>query len=193
MVKIVIDENKETVAEEVTEETVDMETETTVDEKEDKKKKKKKMSKEAIEIESLKEELQKQKDTYMRILAEYDNFRKRSAAEKTAVYNNAVSDAVNAILPVADNINRALSQENSSAEDLKKGVEMICNQFNQSFEKLGITAVGEIGESFNPDIHNAVSHIDSEDFEENVVCEVFQKGYKLNDKIVRHAMVQVAN
>ncbi|MFI3206433.1 MAG: nucleotide exchange factor GrpE [Clostridia bacterium] len=157
------------------------------------KKKKKKISKEAEELEKLKEEFEKYKEAHLRILAEYDNFRKRSQSEKIAVYGNAVSDTVNAILPVADNIERAISQENASADDMKKGVEMILNQFNASFEKLGITAVGEAGEAFDPELHNAVSHIENEELGENVVSSVFQKGYKLNDKVIRHAMVQVAN
>lgn len=126
-------------------------------------------------------------------LPEYDNFRKRSANEKNAVYNNAVSDTINAILPVADNIDRALAQENVSAEDMKKGVEMIANQFKASFEKLGIREVGQVGEPFDPALHNAVAHIESDELGENVISAVFQKGYMLGDKVVRHAMVQVAN
>mgnify|MGYP002305759736 FL=1 len=127
------------------------------------------------------------------MLAEYDNFRKRSANEKNAVYNNAVSDTINAILPVADNIDRALAQENVSAEDMKKGVEMIASQFKASFEKLGIREVGQVGEPFDPALHNAVAHIESDELGENVISAVFQKGYMLGDKVVRHAMVQVAN
>ncbi|MFI3325277.1 MAG: nucleotide exchange factor GrpE [Clostridia bacterium] len=158
-----------------------------------KEKKKKKISKEAEELEKLKEEFEKYKESHLRVLAEYDNFRKRSIAEKTSVYNNAVSDTVNNILPVADNIERALAQENASAEDMKKGVEMIANQFKASFDKLGITSIGEVGEEFSPELHNAVSTIESEDLAENTISSVFQKGYKLGDKVVRHAMVQVVN
>ena len=141
----------------------------------------------------LQAEFEAHKQQYLRVLAEYDNFRKRSANEKTGVYNNAVSDTVNAILPVADNIDRALAQENASAEDMKKGVEMIANQFKACFEKLGIREIGAVGEPFDPTIHNAVAHIDSEELGENVIAAVFQKGYMLGDKVVRHAMVQVAN
>ena len=133
------------------------------------------------------------KEDYDRLQAEFDNFRKRSANEKNAVYNNAVSDTINAILPVADNIDRALAQENVSAEDMKKGVEMIANQFKASFEKLGIREVGQVGEPFDPALHNAVAHIESDELGENVISAVFQKGYMLGDKVVRHAMVQVAN
>lgn len=157
------------------------------------KKKKKKLSKEAEALEKMQEEFDKYKANHLRVLAEYDNFRKRSQTEKTQIYNSAVSDTIAAILPVADNMERALSQENASAEDMKKGVEMIASQFTQCFEKLGITAVGTPGDVFDPAVHNAVSHIDSEDFGENTLSAVFQKGYTLGDKVVRHAMVQVAN
>ena len=157
------------------------------------KKKKEKKSKDKEEIEKLKAELNDQKQIYLRVLAEYDNFRKRSANEKAQVYGNAVSDTINALLPVADNLDRALAQKNADAEAMYKGVEMIANQFSASFEKLGITAIGEVGEEFNPELHNAVSHIDSDDFGDNVISAVFQKGYKLGDKVVRYAMVQVAN
>lgn len=167
---------------------------------EEKTEKKKKKSKDKEEIEALKaalaakeEELANQKQTYLRVLAEYDNFRKRSANEKTMVYGNAVSDTVGAILPIADNIDRALAQKNADAESMYKGVEMIANQIAASFEKLGITVIGEVGEEFNPELHNAVSHIDSDDFGDNVISVVLQKGYKLGDKVVRYAMVQVAN
>ena len=153
-------------------------------EKEKKKKKSEKIPK---------EEFDSHKQQHLRVLAEYDNFRKRSANEKNAVYNNAVSDTINAILPVADNIDRALAQENASAEDMKKGVEMIANQFKASFEKLGIREIGQVGEPFDPALHNAVAHIESDELGENVISAVFQKGYMLGDKVVRHAMVQVAN
>lgn len=170
------------------------------DKAEEKTKKKEKKSKDKEEIEKLKaelaakeDELNTQKQLYLRVLAEYDNFRKRSAGEKAQVYGNAVSDTVNAILPIADNIDRALAQKNADAESMYKGVEMISNQFAASFEKLGISVIGEVGEEFDPELHNAVSHIDSDDFGENVISAVLQKGYKLGDKVVRYAMVQVAN
>lgn len=145
------------------------------------------------ELEKLKAEFEAHKEQHLRVLAEYDNFRKRTAAEKTGIYNNAVSDTVQALLPIADNIERALGQENASAEDMKKGVEMIEAQIQQAFEKLGITSSGEVGEPFNPNLHNAVAHIEDENLGENVISAVFQKGYMLGDRVVRHAMVQVAN
>ena len=161
---------------------------------EDKKKKKEKAEKiPKADYDRLQAEFDSHKQQHLRVLAEYDNFRKRSQNEKSGVYNNAISDAVNAILPVADNIDRALAQENASAEDMRKGVEMIANQFKACFEKLGIAEIGAVGESFDPNFHNAVAHIEDESLGENVIAAVFQKGYKLGDKVVRHAMVQVAN
>ena len=144
-------------------------------------------------LEKLQKEFDEHKQQYLRVLAEYDNFRKRTAHEKDAIYNNAVSDTVQAILPIADNIERALSQENASAEDMKKGVEMIEAQIKNAFEKLGVTEIGQAGDPFDPNLHNAVAHIDDENLGENVIAAVYQKGYKLGDRVVRHAMVQVAN
>ena len=144
-------------------------------------------------LEKLQKEFDEHKQQYLRVLAEYDNFRKRTAHEKDAIYNNAVSDTVQAILPIADNIERALSQENASAEDMKKGVEMIEAQIKSAFEKLGVTEIGQAGDPFDPNLHNAVAHIDDESLGENVIAAVYQKGYKLGDRVVRHAMVQVAN
>ena len=144
-------------------------------------------------LEKLQKEFDEHKQQYLRVLAEYDNFRKRTAHEKDAIYNNAVSDTVQAILPIADNIERALSQENASAEDMKKGVEMIEHQIQACFEKLGLEEMGKVGEAFDPNLHNAVAHIEDEALGENVIAAVYQKGYKLGDRVVRHAMVQVAN
>ncbi len=162
-------------------------------EKKEKKEKKKKLSPDQEKLEKLQKEFDEHKEQHLRVLAEYDNFRKRSQNEKNAVYHNAVSDTVQAILPIADNIERALAQENASAEDMKKGVEMIEAQITAVFEKLGIKASGEVGETFDPNLHNAVAHIDDETLGENVIAAVYQKGYLLGDKVVRHAMVQVAN
>ncbi len=154
---------------------------------------KKEETSQETELEKLQKEFEEHKQQHLRVLAEYDNFRKRSQNEKNAIYNNAVSDTVQAILPIADNIERALSQENASAEDMKKGVEMIENQIKACFEKLGLEEMGQVGETFDPNLHNAVSHIEDESLGENVIAAVYQKGYKLGDRVVRHAMVQVAN
>lgn len=154
---------------------------------------KKEEASQETELEKLQKEFEEHKQQHLRVLAEYDNFRKRSQNEKNAIYNNAVSDTVQAILPIADNIERALSQENASAEDMKKGVEMIENQIKACFEKLGLEEMGQVGETFDPNLHNAVAHIEDESLGENVIAAVYQKGYKLGDRVVRHAMVQVAN
>lgn len=143
--------------------------------------------------EKLTAELTELKDRHLRVLAEYDNFRKRTQNEKTGIYNNAVSDTVQALLPIADSIERALAQENGAAEDMRRGVEMISAQIDAAFEKLGITPMGAVGEAFDPTRHNAVAHIEDENLGENVIAEVYQKGYMLGDRVVRHAMVQVAN
>ena len=161
---------------------------------EDKKKKKEKAEKiPKADYDRLQAEFDSHKQQHLRVLAEYDNFRKRSQNEKSGVYNNAISDAVNAILPVADNIDRALAQENASAEDMRKGVEMIANQFKACFEKLGIAEIGAVGESFDPNFHNAVMHVEDEALGESVIAEVFQQGFQIGDKVIRHAMVKVAN
>ncbi len=145
------------------------------------------------ELDKVKEELKKQKELFLRTAAEYDNFRKRTEREKLALYSDATSEAVIEFLPVADNLERALEQKDCSAEDLRKGVEMVQSQMKAALKKLSVEEMGEIGEPFNPDLHNAVSHIDDENAGDNTITQVFQKGYKINDKVVRHAMVQVAN
>ena len=160
---------------------------------ESRKSRKEKKSKDKEELEKLKEEFERYKESHLRVLAEYDNFRKRTANEKTQIYGNAVSDTVNAILPVADNLERALAQENASLEDMKKGVAMVAAQFDDCLRKLNLSPIGQVGDTFDPEIHNAVSHIDDDSLGENVISAVFQKGYKLGDRVVRHAMVQVAN
>lgn len=158
-----------------------------------KEERKKKKSKDAEVLEKLRQEFEDHKQQHLRVLAEYDNYRKRTQNEKSAVYNNAVSDTVQAILPIADNIDLALSQGNASAEDMRKGVEMIRSQIGAAFEKLNIRAIGEVGETFDPNLHNAVAHIDDDSLGENVIAAVYQKGYMLGDRLIRPAMVQVAN
>ena len=145
------------------------------------------------ELEKTQKELAALKDQYLRTRAEYDNFRKRTEREKAAIYGDGTSDAIKGMLPVADNLERALAQKECSVEDLMKGVEMVQTQFLESLKKLGVTPMGNVGDEFNPELHNAVSHIEDENLEINVISAVFQKGYMLGDKVVRHAMVQVAN
>ena len=144
-------------------------------------------------IHALEEALSKQKDQFLRTAAEYDNYRKRSEREKAAVYADATAAAILEILPVEDNLERALAQKECSVEDLRKGVEMVQAQMKSCLEKLGVSEMGAEGESFDPAIHNAVMHIEDENLGENVIVQVLQKGYKIGEKVVRHAMVQVAN
>lgn len=145
------------------------------------------------QLEKTQEELKKQKEILLRTAAEYDNYRKRTEREKTAVYTDATADAVTEFLSVADNLERALEQKECNVEDLRKGVEMVQTQLVSALTKLGVTAMGEVGEAFDPDLHNAVSHIEDENAGENTIAQVFLKGYKIGDKVIRHAMVQVAN
>lgn len=139
------------------------------------------------------DQLAKQKELLLRTAAEYDNYRKRTAREKESVYSDATADAVLEFLPVADNLERALEQKDCSAEDLRKGVEMVQKQMQDALKKLGISEMGKEGEPFDPAMHSAVAHVDDENAGENTIAKVFQKGYKIGDKVVRHAMVQVAN
>ena len=131
-------------------------------------------------------------DSYLRLAADYDNFRKRTIKEKEASYGNGKADAVEKLLPVYDNLERALNQPTEDAA-YKKGVEMTFSQLVSIFTSLGVEIFGNPGDAFDPNLHNAVMHIDDENFGENEICQVFQKGFKLGDKIVRFAMVQVAN
>lgn len=182
----------EEIKQETAEETV--ETVEAVEEKADKKKaKKEKKDKNAEKLQELQDALDKEKDARMRLAAEYDNYRKRTANEKLGIYDDATAKAVEALLPVADSLTMALASMENAPEEFKKGFELVSQQLKTSFEKLKVEAYCEIGDDFDPNLHNAVSKIDSEDFEENKVSAVFQKGYKMGDKIIRHAMVQVAN
>ena len=131
-------------------------------------------------------------DSHLRLAADYDNFRKRTAKEKEQSYGNGKADAVEKLLPVYDNLERALNQETAD-EAYKKGVEMTMSQLVSILNGLGVEIFGEAGDAFDPNLHNAVMHTESEEFGENTICLVFQKGFKLGDKIVRFAMVQVAN
>ena len=133
-----------------------------------------------------------ERDAHLRIAAEYDNFRKRTLKEKEQSYSNGKADAVEKLLPVYDNLERALNQPTEDAA-YKKGVEMTMTQLVNIFAGLGVEIFGNVGETFDPNIHNAVMHIEDESLGENTIAQVFQKGFKLGDKIVRFAMVQVAN
>lgn len=145
------------------------------------------------ELDTLQKALEEEQNRYLRLMAEYDNFRKRSAREKDGIYTDAKADAFTSLLPVLDNFDRAFENEDASPEDFRKGVEMTRDQLLAVFEKAGVESYGEAGEPFDPNLHNAVSHIEDPEQGENVLAQVFQKGYKLGDKVLRHAMVVVAN
>ncbi len=138
------------------------------------------------------EAMAQQEDKYLRLAAEYDNFRKRSQKEKQDAYQNAKADAAEAFLPVYDNLERALQQETAD-EAYKKGVEMTMSQLKTVLEKLGIAEIPALGQPFDPNCHNAIMHIENPDLGENVVSQVFQAGFQMGEKVVRFAMVQVAN
>lgn len=144
-------------------------------------------------LEKMEKELASQKDRLLRIAAEYENFRKRTEKEKASIYSDAISMAVGAILPIADSLENATKSLENLDENYKKGLNLIVSQFNESMKKLNVESFGDKGDTFNPDLHNAVAHIEDDNLEENVIAEVFQKGYKIGDRIVRYAMVQVAN
>ena len=144
------------------------------------------------ELESLKDQVAQQEDKYLRLAAEYDNYRRRTAKEKDSIWNDAKADAAQAFLPVYDNLERALKQDTAD-EAFKKGVEMTMTQLKTVLEKLGITEIPALGQTFDPNLHNAVMHVEDENFGENTVAEVFQTGFMLGDKVIRFAMVKVAN
>ena len=138
-------------------------------------------------------QLESVKDQFVRLTAEYDNYRKRTAKEKDALYQDAKADTIREFLAVYDNLERAVSTEGDEDSPHKKGLEMIFHQYQEILKKLGVTEIEAQGAPFDPEKHNAVMHIDDENFGENVVSQVFQAGFMLGDKVIRHAIVQVAN
>ena len=146
----------------------------------------------APEVDPWEEKYNAEHDQFLRLAAEFDNFRKRTIKEKEASYGNGRADAVAKLLPVYDNLERALNQETADAA-YKKGVEMTMNELVKIFTGLGVEIFGQVGDNFDPELHNAVMHIENEELGENTIAAVFQKGFKLGDKVVRFAMVQVAN
>ena len=169
---------KENVTEEVIEETVETQEEIPAEE--------------VPEVNPFEEKYNAEHDAHLRLAAEYDNFRKRTIKEKEASYGNGKADAVAKMLPVYDNLERALNQETSDAA-YKKGVEMTMNELVKIFTALGVEIFGNVGDAFDPNLHNAVMHIENEELGENTIAQVFQKGFKIGEKVVRFAMVQVAN
>ncbi len=151
---------------------------------------------EKTQEEILEEKLKDQTDKYMRLYAEFDNFQKRTQREKDMRYGDAIIDAAAAILPIGDNLERALQTEVTTEEGkkLKEGVEMVMKQFEETMSKLGIKPIEALGEQFDPNLHNAVMHIEDETIDDNTVVEELMKGYIYKDnRVVRHSMVKVAN
>ena len=147
---------------------------------------------ETVEVNPWEEKYNAEHDSFLRLAADYDNFRKRTVKEKEASYGNGRADTIGKLLPVYDNLERALNQPTEDAA-YKKGVEMTMNELVKIFTGLGVEIFGEAGDAFDPNLHNAVMHIDDESLEENTISQVFQKGFKIGDKVIRFAMVQVAN
>lgn len=143
--------------------------------------------------EKLTTELNETKDKLLRVMAEYDNFRKRSQKEKEMAYGDTKASTIAEFLPVYDNFIRAMSAEATDLDSFKKGIEMIFNQYGETFKKLGVESFGEKGEIFDPNIHNAVMHGEDENLPENSISDVFSTGYKMGDRVIRPAIVKVVN
>ena len=147
---------------------------------------------ETPEVNPWEEKYNAERDAHLRVAAEFDNFRKRTVKEKEQSYGNGKADAVAKILPVYDNLERALNQPTEDAA-YKKGVEMTMNELVKIFTGLGVEIFGNVGDEFDPNLHNAVMHVENEELGENTIAQVFQKGFKTGEKVIRFAMVQVAN
>lgn len=147
---------------------------------------------EKTELQKLQDDFAELGDRYVRTLAEYDNYRKRSVKEREGIYPEAKAATIMEFLPVADNFKRALTFECVDA-DFKKGMEMIFTSLEETIKKLGVEEIGTVGELFDPELHNAVMHVEDETITESTVVEVFQQGYKMGDRVLRYAMVKVAN
>ncbi len=144
------------------------------------------------ELESVKGELAGEKDKYLRLLAEYDNYRKRSARERENIYADVKADTLTKLLPVYDNLERALRHPTAD-EAYRKGVEMTLNQFLETLKSLGVTPIDALGQTFDPTVHNAVMHTEDPEKGEQEIVQEFQKGFKLGERVIRFSMVQVAN
>ena len=155
--------------------------------------KKEKKSKKDVEIEALKAELEAKNDLLLRTAAEFDNFKKRTERERLTVAEFAKANVIKELLPILDNIDRAAQLEDKQSPDYIKGIEMIVKQFEMLGEKLNICEVAKVGDNFDPNLHEAVMHVEDENLGENVIADVLQKGYKIGDTVIRPAMVKVAN
>ena len=166
--------------------------------KADNEKKEKKCSKKEKEnkkIAELEQALKESEDKYLRMLAEYDNFKKRTQKEKESLYKEGIADSVANLLTVLDNLDRAAAVDvsQSDAQSVVDGVNKILEQAKEVFSKMGVEEIPAKGEKFNPEFHNAVMHEDNDEYEENIISDVFLKGYKMGDKVIRHSMVKVMN
>lgn len=184
-VKDTVEETAENVA---ADEAAEKDSEKSHKEKKESKKEDKKLREENEKLNATLDELN---DRYLRTLAEYDNFRKRAQKEREGIYNDAVSDVLNSILPIKDSLEMALKYADES--QLSQGVTMTLNKFTEILTKLGVEEFGVSGEAFDPNLHNAVLHVEDEAFGESIIAEVLMKGYKKGEKIIRYAMVKVAN
>lgn len=144
------------------------------------------------ELEALKAEKDELYDRYLHTLAEYDNYRKRSIREKDAIYGDATAESVKKLLPVLDSFERALNYE-CKDEEFKKGIALIQNTLKEVFDGMGVKEIPDIDQQFDPNLHEAVMHLDNPEYGENVITDCYRKGYTLNDKVIRHSMVVVAN
>ena len=147
---------------------------------------------ETVEVNPWEEKYNEEREAHLRLAADYDNYRKRTTKEKETTYSHGKADAVEKILPVYDNLERALNQP-CTDEAYKKGVELTMTELRKILDGLGVEIYGEVGEEFNPELHNAVMHNEDESLGENVISMVFQKGFKLGDKVIRFSVVKVAN
>ncbi len=181
----------EEIRDEASSESVAEKTEKKADEKVTKSNDKKKIKKLETELEAANQRADEINEKYMRMLAEYDNFRKRSAKERESVYGDACTDVLTAILPVLDNLERAEACKDT--EGLAKGLELTLKNFRETLEKLGVHEIEAEGKPFDPMLHNAVMHTEDENLGENEIAEVLMKGYIKGDKVIRYAMVKVAN
>ncbi len=191
--------NEEEVSVEATEETTSTETENESTEKLDRKDKKEvKKLKSELEsannaLEEANKKLDEQNDKYLRLAAEYDNFRKRTQTERKNIYGDAVSDTLSGLLPIIDNLQIAAKYSADDSEKLAEGLTLILSKLPETLEKLNIKAFGESGETFDPTLHNAVMHIEDESYGEGEIVDVLQQGYMYGEKVIRYAMVKVAN
>lgn len=184
-------ESEEVKAPETEETTTEAPAEEEVKEENKKEKKNKKVRELEAKIEKLEAEGAEKDDKYLRLCAEYDNFRRRSQKEREGVYSDAYADAINALLPVLDNLGRAVGCEDPKA--LADGLALILKSFDEGLAKLGVEEIKALGETFDPERHYAVLHVEDENYGENEVVEVLQKGYTRGDKVIRYAVVKVAN